>query len=139
MFGKNQSSLSSSVIIPATVLFGLMVSVFVAIILFSSSRHIAASLPGQKNSETQSADVAGNYLKAMETLRESVATSKESAAAVIERVDKELLSVRVPANGLDKHLHAVITVEKMKENIGDQSDADIKNNLVSILEALTHS
>jgi hypothetical protein len=75
----------------------------------------------------------------METLRESVATSKESAAAVIERVDKELLSVRVPANGLDKHLHAVITVEKMKENIGDQSDADIKNNLVSILEALTHS
>ncbi len=139
MFGKNQSSLSSSVIIPATVLFGLIVSVFVAIILFSSSRHIAASLPGPKNSDTASADVAGNYLKTMETLRESVVSSKESAKTMVERVDKELLSVRVPANGLDKHLHAVIAVEKMKENVGNQSDADIRNNLVSILEALTHS
>ena len=139
MFPKKESALSSAVVVPVVVLFGLVVSGFVAILLFAGSRHIAAGLPVPKPDALASADVAANYTAALQVLRTSIAASKESDGDMVRRVTDVLFSVRVPATGLTRHLHAVIAVQKLNSIAATRTAKDTQANLVGILDALTHS
>lgn len=134
---KRRSPLTPGMVLPAIVIFCLIVTGLIAILFFVGSRHTATTLPLPKTPELQAADVAHKYIASLEELRLTVENFDGDQVALMNMVEQAMLDVRVPAHALDKHLRAVIAIKKLRSEEPARTFFEVHSELRGLLLALT--
>lgn len=139
MFWKKSKTIDWHFLVPALVVLGACISVFMVIAVFVSQRLAAVRpyAPGVLTDDrAASLAVSQTYEQDLRSLEKWLQDTKADQALMIKKTEAAFFSAHVPAERRDKHLQTVIAVRKLSLSVAAASTEDIRQQLLRMVRLL---
>ena len=139
MFWKKTNTIDWHFLVPALVVLGACISVFLVIAIFVSQRLVSVrpyASGALTDDKAASLNVAQTYEQDLQSLEKWLQDTKADQALMIKKTEAAFFSAHVPAARRDKHLQTVIAVRKLSPSVAAASTEDIRQQLLRMVRSL---